>query len=381
MANVCAFAAGGARFALLDDGRLRILACETGVTLCVCVEPRHLASQYTCMAWAPREKASLLALGTDNGALLVWDVVQAQLVLETKPTGARIASVHWMAQDRVLVVGAQGAQLWELSNQCVAHWGQGGALLSVTAVGQAECVVGSNVIQLKDVMNGNTLREWKGGHTAPITLLDMNKSVVVSGTGDRVVGVWRQDMLDRPSALLAGAAALQRFHVHEDDERVLAVSQDGSEIYLWYSLGAGTAAQPSGSGRKGSQKGQAASAVAPEHSLLCGNHPCLDACWMGEDVLVARLHSGRVVFSRASRGEQLPPLGEQSLCCLFCPPSDERNTSRRQQGRSVYSWACARSSSIRTELWCGRCLLSAAWRSSHQGYWLCAAPGPHHQRR
>ncbi len=206
MATVCAFAAGGARFAVLDDGRLRILACETGVTVSWGPDPwaHALTDWLSCAcawnpgtwrrstrAWRGRRarsricwrsaltgshaaalccscscscgpQRSVAGVGRGPGSTGVGDKANRGPHCKRAGTGfspflclaltVEAPRDQWLAADRVLVVGAQGAQLWELSNQCVSQWGQGTPLLSSAVLNQAECVVGgSSVVQLKEV--------------------------------------------------------------------------------------------------------------------------------------------------------------------------------------------------------------------------------------
>lgn len=78
--TVCALSPNGQRFALVDDGRLRIMTVETGATVCVCVEPRHLSVAYSCCAWGG-PGGDWVALGNDSGTVVVWDVKRAQVAL------------------------------------------------------------------------------------------------------------------------------------------------------------------------------------------------------------------------------------------------------------------------------------------------------------
>lgn len=291
--SVCALSADGSRLALVEDGRVRVVATDSGVTLCVCVEPRHLAVRYTCAAWCG---TTHVALGTAGGAVVAWDVARATLALEGRvPGGGAVVGVAALGATRVAAAGPGGLSLWELGHSApVASWGSG--LGPVAARSGSQVVVGAGAgVALHDALSGAPERAWSGAHAAAVVLLACGGGAVVTGAGDRLLCVWL-DGADAPAATLGAPAALGATAASAEG-RVLAVAADGSAVYLWPPVAGGAARKR-------------AAAVAPEHSLECGNHPCLAAHWLDDGaVLVARLHSGRPVFARVPAGGALPPLG------------------------------------------------------------------------
>ena len=89
-----------------SDGRVNLWDTVTSTLRLLLVQPRHLASRWTCVAWqAPRSTGSgksktaapgLLALGSDSGLVVVWDVQRGEVVHELE---AHSGAVHDVVFD------------------------------------------------------------------------------------------------------------------------------------------------------------------------------------------------------------------------------------------------------------------------------------------
>lgn len=89
-----------------SDGRVNLWDTVTSTLRLPLVRPRHLASRWTCVAWqAPRPTGSgksktaapgLLALGSDTGLVVVWDVQRGEVVHELE---AHSGAVHDVVFD------------------------------------------------------------------------------------------------------------------------------------------------------------------------------------------------------------------------------------------------------------------------------------------
>ncbi|CAM9922811.1 unnamed protein product, partial [Hapterophycus canaliculatus] len=93
--QLCTFdpASGELYASVSSDNRLRIYNTASGALRQQYVEPRHLAKQYTCIAWHRRSSKSkrsssgaskpsslgMIALGTDKGSVSVWDLKRGAL--------------------------------------------------------------------------------------------------------------------------------------------------------------------------------------------------------------------------------------------------------------------------------------------------------------
>ena len=70
--------AGPPRFATVaEDGLLTLYDVSSGQLLQQHARPTHLAVKWTCIAWWLKpagEELGLLALGTDSGLVVVWDL-------------------------------------------------------------------------------------------------------------------------------------------------------------------------------------------------------------------------------------------------------------------------------------------------------------------
>lgn len=102
-------------FAVLGgDNRLKIWDVTTGRLLQSCVDPKHLSSSYTCLAWSrsPRESSEgkkrqrsnasssqettsslgMLALGTEQGTIVVWDLSIPQVLAQFNTSSSSASS-------------------------------------------------------------------------------------------------------------------------------------------------------------------------------------------------------------------------------------------------------------------------------------------------
>ncbi|CAM9960738.1 unnamed protein product [Sphacelaria rigidula] len=123
-----------------SDNRLRIWTVATGQLRQQYVEPRHLAKQYTCLAWhRPASKQSkrsssgaskplslgLIALGTDKGTISVWDLKRGALAhsLGEGEGLPSVTSVAFSLDGGSLYSASSGKEVfeWNLETGAVAR--------------------------------------------------------------------------------------------------------------------------------------------------------------------------------------------------------------------------------------------------------------------
>lgn len=79
----CGFSPDGSKFALVEENtRLKIFSVASGTLTATYHAPKHVTG-YTCLAWIALSKGlSQIALGTDAGLVVVWDVQRGVIVSE-----------------------------------------------------------------------------------------------------------------------------------------------------------------------------------------------------------------------------------------------------------------------------------------------------------
>ena len=210
-------AEGDALAVLSADGRLRLWDAATGKQRQQYTEPDHLVQSYTSLAWAPasgkrhgkkrakKAKASppsLIALGTDDGVAVLWDLVRAEVV---QRFGAEDATGHTGRVNDVLF-SPDGATLYTCAeDKRVMTWdvGTGAATgkplkagksaahrMAVTADGDVLAVAGLQ-IKLWDTSSRKSSRRLSG-HALPVTCIAFSPDgqLLVSGCGDRFLSIW-----------------------------------------------------------------------------------------------------------------------------------------------------------------------------------------------
>ncbi len=338
------FSGDGSKFAVLEDNRIKIYATSSGLLLLQCVEPQHLSTAYVCMAWSPKvcfnrslffffffffkpsdhiffpslqgSSRELIALGTESGVVVVWDVAKGSILSElgAKGTGhaARVRCVAFAAPTRVLSVGDdRQCCVWECSVSSSALLSRfecqsAGPALVVAAGAEGSAVVGGSQLGEWDAMSGKPLRQLSGGHAAPVSLLAFvgEESTLASGAGDRFICLWRKTGKE----ILAATQPISR--ICGGQLGVVAVSEDGSKVFFWQDSNviAEEASAPSKSSKKSKTTVNSSSkAREPFATLVGNNHPVLDVIWDRADAaLVARLVGGRPQFFRVAPGADMP---------------------------------------------------------------------------
>ena len=209
-------AEGDALAVLSADGRLKLWDAATGKQRQQYTEPDHLVQSYTSLAWAPAGKRhgkkrakkakasppSLIALGTDDGVAVLWDLVRAEVV---QRFGAEDATGHTGRVNDVLF-SPDGATLYTCAeDKRVMTWdvGTGTATgkplkagksaahrMAVTTDGDVLAVAGLQ-IKLWDTSSRKSSRRLSG-HALPVTCIAFSPDgqLLVSGCGDRFLSIW-----------------------------------------------------------------------------------------------------------------------------------------------------------------------------------------------
>ena len=177
-----------------EDGVLAVWDTTNGTVVQQHARPTHLAVRWTCIAW---HTAGLIALGTDSGLVVVWDLALGRVVHELHGHTQHVNDVTFDVDGHSLLSCAQ--------DRTIMCWGiPGGELRHTQPAGQAAVqrllctstseyvIVASNAIRL---LRRDT---WKRagkvpGHAGRITCLCMSPDnrLVASSANDRHVSIWR----------------------------------------------------------------------------------------------------------------------------------------------------------------------------------------------
>ncbi len=264
-----------------------------------------------------------MALGTENGFVVIWDIARGSIVCELgqKGTGhsSRVRAVAFGGQTRLYSVGDdRQCIVWDCSPNAASSLARfecqtAGPALAVLGGSEGSVVAGGAQLCEWD-SNGRPMRVLAGGHSAPVSLLAFTgeDSNLASCAGDRFVCVWRKN---GTKDILAATQPLAR--ISGSVSGVAAVSEDGSKAFFWRdgeSDGSATAGAASlETPAKGSKKSKTAASAAskarePFATLDASNHPVLDLLWDRETVLIARLVGGRPQFVRVAPTDKMPPV-------------------------------------------------------------------------
>jgi WD40 repeat protein len=280
----------------------------------------------------------LLALGTEGGVVVVWDVAKGAIACElgAKGTGhtSRVRSVAFSSALRLVSVGDdRQCFVWDVGTGSVSPLSRfecqtaGPALVVVAGLvklshvcffflfllciflgSEGSVFVGGSQLCEWDSLSGRPLKQLSGGHAAPVNLLAFSgeEFSLASGAGDRFVCVWRKS---GTKEVLAATQPLSK--LYGSLLGVAAISEDGSKVFFWQD---GEEVEVSKSSSKSAKKSKTGSAVTstkarePFATLLGNNHPVLDIQWDRETALVARLVGGRPQFFRVVPGESMPSI-------------------------------------------------------------------------
>lgn len=244
---------------------------------------------------------------------MVWDISRGTIACELGGRGtghsSAVRGVCFAGASRLLSVGDdRQAIVWDCGpSACVLsrfECQSAGPALAVLSAAESTIVAGGALLAQWDT-SGKQIRAFSGGHAAPVSMLAQAGDALVSAAGDRFICVWRA----HGKEILSAALPVGRLTASSTG--VAAVSEDGSQIFLW---------------REGDDRSNAKAAQA-SYTLEAGMHPVLDVRWNESAVLVARLVAGRPQFARVAPSEPLPGVedattsgtGEKGLGALVKP--------------------------------------------------------------
>jgi len=214
-----------------SDGRVNLWDTVTSTLRLLLVRPQHLALRWTCVAWqVPRLTGSgkskaaapgLLALGSDSGLVVVWDVQRGEVVHELE---AHSLAVHDVVFD------SGGALLSCGDDRLIKSWScESGEQLDVLKAGKAavhRLALSSDDTHM--LLAGSTIRlmqreGWKRlqripGHAEPVSCLCFapNEPFALSSADDRHLSLWHASPQVKPTEACVQTFALDSRLVQAD---------------------------------------------------------------------------------------------------------------------------------------------------------------------
>jgi WD40 repeat protein len=179
-----------------EDGLLTIYDAVSGELQQQHARPTHLAVQWTCIAFWPQSES--LALGTDSGLVVVWNLAVGRIAHELRGHTQRVLDVAYEAGGETLLTCGRDRQVccWRVAS---------GELLHTFAAGQAPVHRLAPTASAEFVLLGSTALRlmrrdtWKRagkapGHASRVACLSLSSDdrlAASAAADDRHVTIWR----------------------------------------------------------------------------------------------------------------------------------------------------------------------------------------------
>jgi WD40 repeat protein len=226
------------RIAFGTEQGLQVRAFPTGDVLYWASMPGNFSLMgLQALVWSP--DGAYLACGTDNGSIVLWDVVSHSIFARSRLHGSEIHALAWSPDSTYLVAGCDDAKMCVLHianktnmlqrkpqpvlEQVFTH--AGNSLNAVSAVAwspDGKCMIGNigGKIYATD-LSGKTSR-WLGGSESTVKALAWSPDGkhIVSGHSNHVVRVWEATT----------GNIIKTYTGHTDRINAVAWSPDGQYI-------------------------------------------------------------------------------------------------------------------------------------------------------
>jgi WD40 repeat protein/serine/threonine protein kinase len=179
----------------------------------------------------------LIASGSDDNTVKLWDIETGEVVLNLEGHTARVNDVAFLPSGLQLVSVSddQTAILWDVETGEVVRVYEGHTddVLTVATDGQV-IVTGSRdeTIIVWEIFTGRRIHTLEGAHSARITTVALFRNLIVSGGADNRIVVWSRNTGELMDTLDAHQDTVVDAVFSPDGERMISVSAD-NRIILW----------------------------------------------------------------------------------------------------------------------------------------------------
>eukprot|EP00897_Mesotaenium_endlicherianum_P010378 jgi/Mesen1/9369/ME000610S08692 len=309
----------------------------------------HLDLCITCLVWGPGDvqkkgkkkgkkggSEQLVAVGTQSGDILMWDIAMGELKWRTPDCHAGgVTSLAFAPGGAVLYSGGADGHLSELdaaTGALLNRYKAAKAALSAIAVSPdgSRLLVGTSEVKLFDVATRKRLLKFSA-HPTPVRALAFSPDgthALSAASGERHVALWCCQGAGTAAGVLSmedPAVSIKCWQGNGDGAplQVLAVSEIG-EAYVWHSLKESKPARIFTPGRGGGGKGQASAKKGRQDLIMVGQ-----VADDGSQLLLARGSLARPQFERLDVPQegQLVQLSAVSSAALLQPHASNPTTS------------------------------------------------------
>ena len=218
MSSLRAFSPDGQQLAeAAPDGRLQLWDTGSSTLRQELARSSHLALRSTCVAWHGKSAAAaLVAVGTDGGAVLLWDAARGELAHELRGHTQAVLDVAFDGADTLYSSGAdKQVCCWSVSSGSLVHTfkaGKAAVHRLCLAPDGLHAALGGSAIRLVRREGWKRLARLPG-HAEPVQCLSFSPDgrYLLSSSGDRHLTLWSvsyasassSDALEQSAASLA----------------------------------------------------------------------------------------------------------------------------------------------------------------------------------
>jgi WD40 repeat protein/tRNA A-37 threonylcarbamoyl transferase component Bud32 len=193
-------------------------------------------ARIVCIGFSP--SGNLLALGLDDGAVVIWDIKNRQVAANWQTHQDRVRCLCFCSDERTLLTGSEdrSAALWDVEQGKRIHsfdkqadW--------VSAVG---CSTDGGMLAFGTWSGVPSLTLWRrincaqygvlGGHTDAVTgvTLFQDGKTLMSASADRTLRIWDLSTREERFFIDGGPSIFACLTVSPDERTIAASAQDGS---------------------------------------------------------------------------------------------------------------------------------------------------------
>jgi WD40 repeat protein len=231
------------------------------------VDGRAAGAPVGAVAYSPDGAA--MAVGTGDGAVLLWDAETRKELQRFAGHRAGVTSLAFRPDGKALFSGSQDhtLRLWDLEKKKEARqFGRlAGPVVALAVAGDGKtvaCAVGDNTVRLFDVTGGEELRNFDVQPGVTALALSPDGRTVVTGGRDRTARLW-EAATGRERRQVKGHGGWVEAVAVSPDGKVLATGSGDGVVRLWDTLSGKPLAEFNG--HRGAMK---ALTFAPKGDLL-----------------------------------------------------------------------------------------------------------------